>query len=288
MHDRKLTAMSALPAVAMAVALAGIVAFGLQTLLPTQVDGARGAAGDGLPTPASAGDFWRPALTTSWQLQLLSRVDLSVDASMYVIDLFDNDSTDVSALQARGRKVVCYFSAGAWEDWRPDAGRFSRELLGRSNGWPGERWLDIRRLDLLGPIMEERMDLCKAKGFNGVDPDNVDGYLASTGFPLTYEDQLRFNSFIANAAHARGLAVGLKNDLPQIRDLLPYFEWAINEQCFEHGECELLLPFIEASKPVFHVEYALETRDFCPQANTLNFNSMKKKLQLDAYREPCR
>ena len=43
-----------------------------------------------------------------------------------------------------GRKVVCYIDAGTWEDWRPDAAQFTTSLLGRSNGWPGERWLDVR------------------------------------------------------------------------------------------------------------------------------------------------
>ena len=80
----------------------------------------------------------------------------------------------------------------------------------------------------------------------------------------------------------------MKNDLLQVNDLVPYFDFSINEQCFELRECELLLPFIEAGKPVFNVEYSIETRDFCAQANSMNFNSIKKRLQLDAYRETCR
>jgi hypothetical protein len=39
---------------------------------------------------------------------------------------------------------------------------------------------------------------------------------------------------------------------------------------------------------VFHVEFNLETGAFCPQANALNFNSMKKNASLDAARWPCR
>jgi hypothetical protein len=288
MFNHKPVAMKALPVVLIVLGLGAALAVAAQAMMPFEVDGARRDAFEDGPTPTPTADYWRPGLSMSWDLQLLARVDANVDVALYDIDLFDNGAEDVAGLRSKGRNVVCYFSAGSWENWRPDANRYPRELLGRSNGWPGERWLDIRRLDLLGPRIDERLDLCKAKGFQGVDADNVDGHTNRTGFPLTPEDQLRFNIYVANAAHARGLSVGLKNDMAQINDLVPYFDWSINEQCFEHRECDLLLPFIQAGKPVFNVEYELDTQDFCPQANALNFNSIKKRLQLDTYREPCR
>lgn len=241
-----------------------------------------------LPPPEPAPGVWMPPLQTSWQWQLTQPVDQSVNVVMFDVDLFETDAQVVASLRAKGRKVICYVSVGAWENWRPDASRFPDAVKGKQNGWPGERWLDIRRLDILAPLLEARLDLCKAKGFDGVEPDNVDGHIADTGFPLSFQDQLRFNVFIANAAHRRGLSVGLKNDLPQVQQLLPYFDWAMNEECFERGRCELLIPFIEAGKAVFHVEYALNSREFCPRANAMNFNSLKKRLDLDAYREACR
>jgi hypothetical protein len=207
---------------------------------------------------------------------------------MYDVDVFDARSSLVDAMHQRRIKAVCYLSAGSWEDWRPDAGEFPSSVLGRSNGWPGERWLDIRRLDVLGPIMEARLDLCAAKGFDGVEFDNVDGYQNPTGFPLTGAQQLRFNVFLANAAHERGLSALLKNDLGQIRRLEPYFEGALNEQCHQYDECGRLVPFVEAGKPVFGVEYKLDAVDFCSQANARDFNFLKKKLALDAWRIPCR
>jgi len=241
-----------------------------------------------LPTPHPPPQRWRPALQTSWQLQFNGRLDLSVDAEVYDVELFETTAQTVETLHARGRRAICYLSVGSWEDWRPDAARFPDIVKGRSNGWPGERWVDVHRLDILMPLIEARLDQCQQKGFDGADPDNVDGYLSDSGFPLTYEDQLRFNIAVANAARARGLAVGLKNDLTQIRDLLPYFDWSLNEQCFEYRECELLLPFIEASKPVFNVEYRLNPGEFCARANAMNFNSLHKRLELDAYRQACR
>jgi hypothetical protein len=68
-------------------------------------------------------------------------------------------------------------------------------------------------MDLLESIMEARLDMCKAEGFDGIEPDNVDGFLNDTGFPLTYEDQLRYNIWLADKAHERGLSIGLKNDM---------------------------------------------------------------------------
>ena len=255
------------------------------------------ALATGVPTSSAAdattvlpvAGVWSPSPGTSWQWQLNGLpLDRSVEAEMYDIDLFDTDAATVSALHAEGRKVVCYVNAGGWEDWRPDAARFPEGTIGANlDDWEGERWLDIRRIDLLGPIMEARMDSCQAKGFDGIEPDNVDGFLNDTGFPLTYDDQLRYNIWLAEAAHERGLSIGLKNDMEQIPDLLPYFDWALNEECFQYRECDTLLPFIEAGKAVFNVEYGLEAGEFCAKARELGFNSMRKNLDLDAWREPC-
>ncbi len=245
-------------------------------------------ASGALPTPTACAGCWRPPLRTSWQWQLSTPVDLSVAAQAYDIDLFDNSAATVQALHASGRKAVCYINAGAWEDWRPDAQRYPGALLGQSDGWPGERWLDIRQLPALLPILTARVQQCQAKGFDGVEFDNVDGYTNTTGFPLSAGDQLRFNSTLANLAHTHHLAVALKNDLDQIPQLLPYFDFALDEQCFQYAECDKLQPFISAGKPVMEVEYSLSPAQFCPQANALNFNALKKNLSLDAPRIPCR
>ncbi len=245
-------------------------------------------AGAALPTPAPCVGCYVPAPNTSWQIQLNGIVGLGVNATLYDIDGFDNTAATVAKLHAKGRKVACYFSAGSFENWRPDAAAFPADVKGNSNGWPGERWLDIRRLDALGPIIEARLDLCKAKGFDSADPDNVDGYTNTTGFPLTAADQLAFNVFIANAAHARGLSVALKNDLDQIPQLVPYFDWALNEQCYQYGECDLLTPFSTNAKAVMEIEYTAARTKFCPPANARNFNAIKKKLDLKGWRSACR
>ncbi len=240
------------------------------------------------PAAACVGTCWRPALNTSWQIQLQGKLKTAVNARLYDIDLFDQPATTVAALHAAGRKVACYFSAGSFENWRPDAAKFPAVVKGSGNGWPGERWLDVRRLDVLMPIMEARLNLCKQKGFDSADPDNVDGFTNTTGFPLTAADQLAFNASIANAAHARGLTVALKNDLDQIPQLVPYFDWALNEQCFAYSECGLLTPFTAAGKAVMNIEYKKSPAKFCPSMNARNFNSLKKPVSLKAGRKACR
>jgi glycosyl hydrolase family 114 len=109
--------------------------------------------------------------------------------------------------------------------------------------------------------------------------DNVDGYQNRTGFPLTGADQLRYNVFLANHAHRRGLTAFLKNDLGQIKALLPYFDAAPDEQCFQYSECGKLKPFLEAGKPVVGVEYELAVGEFCPRANALDFNFLRRSLR---------
>ncbi|MFJ8583415.1 endo alpha-1,4 polygalactosaminidase [Streptomyces sp. NPDC093595] len=237
--------------------------------------------------PAPRTDRWQPAPGQQWQWQLSGRLDPAVDVPVYDIDGFDHSAGTVADLHRRGRKVICYLSTGAHEDWRPDAGKFPREVLGRGNGWEGERWLDIRRTDVLETLMAARLDMCRDKGFDAVEPDNMDGYANDTGFPLTAADQLRWNRLIARLAHERGLAVGLKNDLDQIPELLGDFDFAVNEQCAEYGECERLRPFVRAGKAVFHVEYELRKRDFCPEAERLRMSSMRKRYELGVWRDPC-
>ncbi|MCB1771266.1 MAG: endo alpha-1,4 polygalactosaminidase [Candidatus Competibacteraceae bacterium] len=241
------------------------------------------------PPPPLASDWWKPRPGVRWQWQLTGSIDTSFDVEMYDIDLFDTPQSTIDELHAANRVVICYFSAGSHEDWRPDAHLFPSEVLGRTlDGWPGEKWLDISNLDSLAPIMEARLDLAVSKGCDGVEPDNVDGYSNNTGFNLSDQDQIAYNRWLASAAHIRGLSIGLKNDLEQVRDLLEDFDWALNEECFEYNECDRLIPFIAAGKAVFGVEYRGSPDVFCPQANAMNFDWLKKRPDLDAWRVSCR
>jgi hypothetical protein len=238
--------------------------------------------------PRTGGSRWIPGPRTTWQWQLSGTVDQSVPADMYDVDLFDTPASTVASLHAKGRRVTCYLDAGTYEPGRPDSGSFPASAIGSDvSGWPGEKWLDVRRLDVLGPIMRSRLDLCASKGFDAVEADNVDGYSNSSGFPLSADDQLRYNRFLASEAHARGLSIALKNDFEQVAQLEPSFDFAVSEECFQYGECGRLAPFTAAGKAVFEVEYAGDPASYCPQAKQAGFMAMGKNMSLDAPRQPC-
>jgi hypothetical protein len=227
-------------------------------------------------------------VNASWQIQYSGELDLALEVAVYNLDLFETSAEDIASLHARDIYVMCYFSAGSWEEWRPDAERTPPELIGWDyEGWPGEKWLDVRAIQALAPVLESRIKLAAQKGCDGVDPDNVNGFENETGFPLSYAEQLDFNLWLAQTAHAYGLEIGLKNDLSQINDLLPFYDWVLNEECFSYNECDLLLLFRKAGKPVFVIEYETKPDDFCPKAQELGFNAIYKNWELDAYREAC-
>jgi Uncharacterized conserved protein len=155
-------------------------------------------------------DWYRPNLHTNAQIQLQGEINRSYPVDLYDIDLFDTSSATIQSLKNTGTHVICYFSAGSYENWRPDAKQFAKKDLGKNlSGWPGERWLDIRSTKVR-QIMKARLDLAAAKGCDGVDPDNVDGYTNNPGFPLTAAHQLSYNRFLAQESHRRGLTIGLK------------------------------------------------------------------------------
>ena len=234
-----------------------------------------------------------PGIT--WQWQLSGKINTSYDAKVYDIDLFDANESVIDKLHSQNKIVICYFSAGSYEDWRSDKERFPSEVLGKElDGWAGERWLDISKINLLAPIMKARLDLARKKGCDGVEPDNVDGYVNDTGFNLTYEDQLNYNKFIANEAHKRGLLVGLKNDLDQVKDLVDFFDFMVNEECNEFDECNKTLPFIKNNKAVLNAEYNLKYLDddnmtiLCNKSNELNLSTLILPLKLDdSFRYSC-
>ncbi|GGM57082.1 endo alpha-1,4 polygalactosaminidase [Dactylosporangium sucinum] len=257
---------------------------------PSAADGLGSAPASASATasPPAASGWWRPTVGMTWQWQLTGTLDKNVEAEVYDVDGENTSTADVAALRAKGRRVICYVNVGAHEDFRADAKNFPESVQGKGlDGWPGEKWLDVRRWDVLEPLLAARFTTCRDKGFDAVEPDNVDAYSNDSGFPLSAADQLTFNRRVADLAHRHGLAVGLKNDVEQARELAPLFDFAVNEECARYDECDALKVFTDAGKPVFHVEYDGSTASFCPKAKSLRFSSMKKNLDLDAWRAPC-
>jgi hypothetical protein len=264
----------------------------------------------GTPTGAR----WVMPLDVSWHWMIDHPLDLGDDRDMgrvdpsgrrlavpeptvYDIDWEYNPASTVAALHALGKKVICYVDVGAFEDYRPDAARFPAAVRGaKDSHWEGSFWLDIRRMDVLLPIMEDRIRTCRDKGFDAVEPDEVDGYANESGFPLTAADQLAYNRAIADLVHRYGMSVGLKGDIDQAAELAPSFDWTLNEQCYQFDECDVLTSaFLARGKAVLIAEYddpgvgyAVDLDRICPKANAAGYNAMKMPLGLDGGRWPCR
>jgi hypothetical protein len=259
----------------------------LLVLVPAAAPAGATRAGK-LPQPVPCHDCWRPKPTTKpWQWQLQGRIDLSVKAPVYDIDM-DVSQSDVQRVHEHGAKAICYVDVGSWEPYRDDASKFPKRIRGRHfPGFPQERWLDVRALGVLKPIMKKRFERCAAKGFDAVEPDNEDGYQNRTGFDISSADQLRYDTWVSNAVHRLGMAAGLKNDLGQVQAMLPYVDFEINEQCFQYDECGKLKPFIAHGRPVYGAEYELPLSKFCAKSKQLGFSTIKKRYSLKAYRRTC-
>jgi hypothetical protein len=204
---------------------------------------------------ASAATWWHPPQQLTWYWQL-SGTPAVQPVQATDVDGFDTSAATVAAFHARGQRMICYIDVGTAENWRSDYASFPSSVLGATNGWPGEQWLDIRQLSVLEPIMTARLQMCQQKGFDAVEPDNMDGYANTTGFPLQASDQLAYNEWIAGEAHALGMAVLQKNDSDQAAALQPYFDGVLDEQCNQYSACSAYEPYLSAGKPVLNAEYS--------------------------------
>lgn len=201
--------------------------------------------------------LWKPSTHTTWNYQLTGSIDVdSINVGIWDIDLFDASPSIIDSIHANGKHVICYFSAGSFEDWRPDASKFQVSDKGRAvEDWAGESWLQIKSSNVR-TIMLARLDLAAKKKCDGVDPDNVDGYDNRNGLGLTERDAIDYVTFLADATHSRNMAIGLKNSGSIVSRLVNKVDFSVQEQCVEYGDCMEFLPFIQQSKPVFHVEYS--------------------------------
>ncbi len=234
---------------------------------------------------ASAGaGWWMPPAHPTWYWQLQGKIDNAEPVSLYDIDGFENSAAEVATLHAQGKRVVCYVDVGTAENFRPDYSQFPASVLGSPNGWPGERWLDIRQLAVLEPIMTARFRICEQKGFDAVEPDNIEAYANASGFSITAEQQLTYNEWVADAVHSLGMAVLQKNDGEQTEQLLSYFDGALTEQCNQYYECADFEPYLAAGKPVLNAEYKLATRKFCTADNAAGIMGARFKLALNGKR----
>lgn len=246
--------------------------------------GGMGAAGMDMMEPTPGGPWWKPVAGLSWQWQIGGgTIDPNLEVDVFDID-WEESADTVEMLHAAGKKVVCYVSVGSWEEWRPDADDFPAAVLGNDYpDWPGEKFVDIRA-QALRDVMASRFDTCKAKGFDAVEPDNMDVFSSDSGFDLTSADGVDYAEWMATACHDRGLAIVQKNAPEITEDIAAVYDGALTEDCYADGNwCADMQPYIDADKPVFACEYdAGIFDDACSWGTSRNYSFILKNLDLDA------
>ena len=240
------------------------------------------------PSPSPAATSWHPRKGATWQWQLDGTANLSVSASVFDLDVDDTPASTVARLHAMGRRVICYVDVGTWESYRADAAKFPKRVLGKAvDGWPDERWLDIRQLSVIEPLIARRLDTCARKGFDAVEPDWLDAYDQATGFAITRAESIRFDLWVAHAAHARGLSVAQKNAPGLVTALHLAFDFAVTEDCAYYAECTSYRAYLARGRAVLDAEYIWGPATFCPRTKPLGVSAIAKRLSLDAWRKTC-
>ncbi|KAF3901649.1 hypothetical protein ABW21_db0207487 [Orbilia brochopaga] len=236
---------------------------------------------------------WQPTAGDTWQITLIRPPnDTNASVTAFDLDLFDNSPSFIGDLQQKGHRVICYFSAGSYEDWRPDAKRFNEQDYGeKMSDWAGEWWLDTNSQNVRD-IIADRIALAQSKGCDAVDPDNINGYQNPTGFNLTEDDAISFLEFMTGEAHGRGMAIGLKNGGAVVPKVVQFMDFCVQESCIAYGECGPYRAFLEYNSPVFHIEYPDESgmtiADICSPSNgAQGFSTIIKHLSLDDWTRYC-
>lgn len=242
-----------------------------------------------IPVNATAVERWQPTTSDRLHIQLSGQLRVPAWATFVEIDGADSTAATVTDLHDRGLRVACYVSAGSAEAYRDDIGQLPASVIGKPlDGWPDERWLDVRSIDALATVMQPRIAECARKGFDAIEFDNVDGWTHDTGFPIARSDSLRYLRWLIRQGHAAGLAVGLKNALGLVPALAGRVDWALNEQCVEYDECGRYAPLVRLGTPVFVLEYAGSQREVCANAGRSGLIAQRKHLNLDGWARPCR
>lgn len=188
-----------------------------------------------------------------WQLQ-----DPKLRPRSDVMDLDPDEVTrrQVRRLGAQGTTTIAYVSVGTRERWRGDRDAFPASVVGRAyDGWAGERFLDIRKVERLRPIMRARFERAARMGFDAIEPDNMDVHVNDSGFAVRPRHTVRYMRAMAGEAQALGLEIGQKNAPELVPRLVDTLDFMVTEDCFADGWCRKTLPYIRAGKPVYAAEY---------------------------------
>ncbi|KAJ6789593.1 hypothetical protein PWT90_09058 [Aphanocladium album] len=205
--------------------------------------------------------LWQPEVGQAWQIVIRGPLDMSKpltpDVPVWDIDAVDNPASTIQALRDAGKKVICYFSAGTWENWRKDKDDFPEEDIGKGlPKWKGEKYVNIRS-QAIRDIMTARIQAAHDSGCHAIDPDNLDIYSSDSGFDITPEEAAEYLNFLAAEAKKLGMSTGLKNAPEIVPLVIDSTHFVVNEECAnpENENCGEYQPYIASGKPVFQIQY---------------------------------
>jgi hypothetical protein len=248
-------------------------------------------------TPTPTDSFKRPPSgKVSWDLELGADLGAGfiVPSGVTLLDIdgFGATASLVADLKKKGIYTVCYLNGGSYEPFRPDSAQYPEYLkVQQDPDWPDEYFLDVTDVfkpnSVLAKILRNRIQMCKQKGFDAIDPDNLQNDQNVTDGSITTPQQIDFNGWVADTAHGFGLAAFQKNgpDKVLMKDrtgkmMVEKFDGILNEQCQEYDECTTLEEFSKRGKLTLNVEYRAKVALNCSLFNTLQINSLKKDLYL--------
>ncbi|KAM7184983.1 Glycoside hydrolase superfamily [Rhypophila sp. PSN 637] len=237
-----------------------------------------------------------------WQIDIMASLDITktltpTDALVWDLDLYhlQRHPDIITFLRSKipNVNIICYFNAGLAQpsdcDWdtvwqKPEY----KSLLGNSYDPPfsEEKWINIRNTTAID-LLKNRVTTAANLGCDGVDPDNIDGYSADTGFNLNQQDYINLMTTLATTAHGlktkRGntLLIGQKNAPELVKSLNSVLDFAVLEDCknlrneADRAFCADFQPYISQNKPVFSIEYptSLRNKNSPQQCNTSGANS---------------
>ena len=233
---------------------------------------------------------WYPAKGATWQWQLTTPVNTAVNVGVYDIDMFDNSPAVVARLHQLGHKVICYVDVGSWENFRPDKAKFPASVLGTPlDGFSDERWLDIRKISVLAPIIKAR--------FAGVQEQGLRRGRARQRRRLRRTRPASRSPQPTSCASTRGSPASRtrwgsvsrsKNDLDQVGQLVTTLRLRARRAVLRVQGVQRAHAVHRGQQGRVRSRVQRADVDVLPdQARALGFSSMKKNLDLDASRQAC-
>ena len=232
-------------------------------------------------------------------------IDLYVDGQVSGND-HTVDAKAVDAIHRRGAHAVCYMSAGTAERFRPDYDKYvafdkshRHSLIGKpfSRRFPNEYWLNLKngsgQRDFVLRRVEARTEKCARAGFDGVEYDVVDAYAQGhrvTGWHVSAHDQLVFDRALARSRTETASRSASRTTSARSQSSSRGSTSRSTSSASSTASAPTTLPgykaFLRAGKPVFQVEYRVRSKRFCPKAEDLGIDSIKKAsdFSLDANR----